>query len=286
MLDTDIKRCKRPSTVSENLTYKQNLFKTKRKDRLTNVNLAGLFKLTVHIFLLGGGIEDDHIPFLRKGVKILHLISSPFPRVWHTMGDDETAIDYDVTDNFNRIFRTFVANYLRLDATDSNYVPDSKTFDVTLMITLLRNLATISLPVCGFDHLPSTTETMPGSDLARIKYYRNYMAHLGNGKIDTTFFNTAWNDTTSAIERLGGQQMKQECDYLKTRPLDQTNQEIMLDIKRSKDEIRDLKESFKSLKMSHTEIKKSHELLQEDHADVSKTSKARNVSEGHSSMEC
>ncbi|XP_076100392.1 glutaminyl-peptide cyclotransferase-like [Mytilus galloprovincialis] len=68
----------------------------------------------------GGGIEDDHIPFLRKGVKILHLISSPFPRVWHTMGDDETAIDYDVTDNFNRIFRTFVANYLRLDATDSN----------------------------------------------------------------------------------------------------------------------------------------------------------------------
>lgn len=58
----------------------------------------------------GGGIEDDHIPFLRKGVKILHLISSPFPRVWHTMGDDETAIDYDVTDNFNRIFRTFVAD--------------------------------------------------------------------------------------------------------------------------------------------------------------------------------
>lgn len=68
----------------------------------------------------GGGIGDDHVPFLKKGVKILHLISFPFPHVWHTMQDDSTAIDYDVTDNFNRIFRTFVANYLKLDATESS----------------------------------------------------------------------------------------------------------------------------------------------------------------------
>ena len=32
-----------------------------------------------------GGIEDDHIPFLRLGVPILHVISNPFPRVWHTL---------------------------------------------------------------------------------------------------------------------------------------------------------------------------------------------------------
>ncbi|OPL33281.1 hypothetical protein AM593_00488, partial [Mytilus galloprovincialis] len=149
-------------------------------------------------------------------------------------------------------------------------LPDSKTFDVILMITLLRNLTSVSPPACGFDDLPSETETMPGADLARIKYYRNYMAHLGHGKIDTPFFNTAWNDITSAIDRLGGQQMKQECDYLKIRPLDQTNQEIMLEIKRSNDEIRDLKESFERLEISNTEIKKSHKLLQEDHADVSR----------------
>ena len=29
------------------------------------------------------GIEDDHIPFLQRGVPILHLISWPFPHVWH-----------------------------------------------------------------------------------------------------------------------------------------------------------------------------------------------------------
>lgn len=32
-----------------------------------------------------GGIGDDHVPFLQKGVSILHLIANPFPRVWHTL---------------------------------------------------------------------------------------------------------------------------------------------------------------------------------------------------------
>lgn len=32
-----------------------------------------------------GGIGDDHVPFLKKGVSILHLIAAPFPRVWHTL---------------------------------------------------------------------------------------------------------------------------------------------------------------------------------------------------------
>jgi len=32
-----------------------------------------------------GQIEDDHLPFLREGVPIVHLISVPFPRVWHTI---------------------------------------------------------------------------------------------------------------------------------------------------------------------------------------------------------
>lgn len=33
----------------------------------------------------GGMIEDDHIPFLHAGVPVVHLISVPFPKVWHTI---------------------------------------------------------------------------------------------------------------------------------------------------------------------------------------------------------
>lgn len=32
-----------------------------------------------------GGIQDDHIPFVQRGVNILHVIANPFPKVWHTI---------------------------------------------------------------------------------------------------------------------------------------------------------------------------------------------------------
>lgn len=32
-----------------------------------------------------GYIGDDHVPFLKKGVSVLHVIADPFPRVWHSL---------------------------------------------------------------------------------------------------------------------------------------------------------------------------------------------------------
>lgn len=32
-----------------------------------------------------GSIEDDHLPFMRAGVPIVHMIAVPFPSVWHTI---------------------------------------------------------------------------------------------------------------------------------------------------------------------------------------------------------
>lgn len=32
-----------------------------------------------------GYIGDDHLPFLKLGVPILHLITDPFPHQWHTL---------------------------------------------------------------------------------------------------------------------------------------------------------------------------------------------------------
>jgi glutaminyl-peptide cyclotransferase len=32
-----------------------------------------------------GYIGDDHVPFLQKGVSVLHIIPEPFPRVWHKL---------------------------------------------------------------------------------------------------------------------------------------------------------------------------------------------------------
>ncbi|XP_012868971.1 PREDICTED: glutaminyl-peptide cyclotransferase [Dipodomys ordii] len=65
-------------------------------------------------FGYGNIIQDDHIPFLRKGVPILHLITSPFPEVWHTMDDNEENLDESTIDNLNKIIQVFVLEYLHL----------------------------------------------------------------------------------------------------------------------------------------------------------------------------
>lgn len=64
---------------------------------------------------LNAGIEDDHIPFLRRNVPILHMIPVPFPDVWHQPNDNREAIDVTTVENLNKIIRIFVAEYLHID---------------------------------------------------------------------------------------------------------------------------------------------------------------------------
>lgn len=60
----------------------------------------------------GGHIQDDHIPFLHRGVRVLHLIPWPFPSVWHTFDDNEQNLDRSTIQNLNKILQVFVLEYL------------------------------------------------------------------------------------------------------------------------------------------------------------------------------
>jgi glutaminyl-peptide cyclotransferase len=60
----------------------------------------------------GGGISDDHLPFMSKGVEILHVIPSPFPRVWHTMEDDGEHLDAETVRDWCKIVGAFVLEWL------------------------------------------------------------------------------------------------------------------------------------------------------------------------------
>jgi glutaminyl-peptide cyclotransferase len=58
-------------------------------------------------------IMDDHTPFQRLGLQpVLHLISSPFPSVWHSLGDDASALDAAVCRDFAQAVRDFVQDLL------------------------------------------------------------------------------------------------------------------------------------------------------------------------------
>jgi len=59
-----------------------------------------------------GFVDDDHRPFLQENVPILHIIPTPFPPQWHTPEDNVDNLDWRSICNFNRIFRTFVYEYL------------------------------------------------------------------------------------------------------------------------------------------------------------------------------
>ncbi|PRQ73924.1 hypothetical protein AAT19DRAFT_15491 [Rhodotorula toruloides] len=64
-----------------------------------------------------GQIEDDHVPFVQQGVPVVHLISVPFPSVWHTIKDDASALDLPTIKAWALILRLTVAEYLGLDPT-------------------------------------------------------------------------------------------------------------------------------------------------------------------------
>uniref|UniRef100_A0A8C9AVZ8 glutaminyl-peptide cyclotransferase n=1 Tax=Prolemur simus TaxID=1328070 RepID=A0A8C9AVZ8_PROSS len=85
--------------------------------RLHRLNLLQSHPQEVMYFQPGeppGSVEDDHIPFLRRGVPVLHLISTPFPSVWHTPADTEANLHPPTVYNLSRILAVFLAEYLGL----------------------------------------------------------------------------------------------------------------------------------------------------------------------------
>jgi glutaminyl-peptide cyclotransferase len=83
--------------------------------RLANNNLVTKRKATYfRSQRLGSHVDDDHRPFMHLGVPVLHIIPLPFPTVWHTPADNKAALSVNTIDELSRIFRVFVAEYLRV----------------------------------------------------------------------------------------------------------------------------------------------------------------------------
>jgi glutaminyl-peptide cyclotransferase len=60
------------------------------------------------------GIDDDHRPFRDRNVSVVHMIPQPFPKVWHTLDDNENALDMQTIQELSLIVKTFVIEYLGL----------------------------------------------------------------------------------------------------------------------------------------------------------------------------
>ncbi|KZF26247.1 putative glutaminyl cyclase [Xylona heveae TC161] len=69
----------------------------------------------------GERIADDHVPFLQRGVDVLHLIPIPFPLVWHLKEDDGEHLDLDTVEDWAKIVTAFVAEWMELEG----FMPES-----------------------------------------------------------------------------------------------------------------------------------------------------------------
>lgn len=60
-------------------------------------------------------VQDDHIPFMARGVEVLHIIPTPFPRDWHKITDDGEHLDMPTTQDWAKIVTAFVAEWMDLE---------------------------------------------------------------------------------------------------------------------------------------------------------------------------
>ncbi|MCJ1471947.1 hypothetical protein MMC13_000589 [Lambiella insularis] len=64
---------------------------------------------------MGGMVLDDHVPFMERGVEILHIIPTPFPRVWHHMDDDGDHLDLPTVNDWTKLVTAFIGEWMDLD---------------------------------------------------------------------------------------------------------------------------------------------------------------------------
>lgn len=60
-------------------------------------------------------MQDDHIPFMARGVEVLHLIPIQFPHVWHRIEDDGEHLDGTTVEDWAMLTTAFAAEWLELE---------------------------------------------------------------------------------------------------------------------------------------------------------------------------
>ena len=98
----------------------------------------------------------------------------------------------------------------------SGHPPDSKTFDVTLLTVLFRNIC--GFPTTGWSVMPVDTDRSTQANIVGIKSYRNEVyAHVTSTQVDNATFESLWQKISQALVELNIPQ--NDVDDLKICPL-------------------------------------------------------------------
>ena len=128
----------------------------------------------------------------------------------------------------------------------------SASFDITLLMVLLRNICGLHAPITGWDSLPPSTDTSKEANIARVKYYRNTVyGHASQASVDNLTFNTYWQDISNALIALGGASYGTAINKLKSVTMDPDTEEhyreLLRQWKKDEDSIKDKLEEIEGM---------------------------------------
>ncbi|CAG2256316.1 unnamed protein product [Mytilus edulis] len=89
-----------------------------------------------------------------------------------------------------------------------------------MLICLLRNLGGLLTPSNGWDQLPHPNDTLPGADLATLKWFRNQLAHTTVTSMNNNEFTDKWKLVEKALTALNKGQRPYEITEILNYDLD------------------------------------------------------------------
>lgn len=149
----------------------------------------------------------------------------------------------------------------------SGLPPDAKTFDITLLHLLLREICYLAGPATGWNNLPIDSDVSSEANIVRIKCYRNELCHSISTGITNAEFKDKWDKISSTLVALGLDQ--KEIDRLKTEPIDHdTERRVKAEVKQwtldFETQMYNLEQEVKQMK---TEISKIQEAFGEKNTE-------------------
>ena len=120
----------------------------------------------------------------------------------------------------------------------------SASFDIPLLVVLLRTICNLSPPPAGWDTPPLTADTSRESDIARIKYFMNAVSkHAAEGAFSDLEFNSYWQQIRDILMRLGGGDYGVVINEMKDQDIEFLDEEHFRELlkqwKKVEDDIRD-----------------------------------------------
>ena len=142
----------------------------------------------------------------------------------------------------------------------SGVPPDAKTFDITLLHLLLREICYLAGPATGWHDLPIDSDVSFDANIVRIKCFRNELCHRISTGITNAEFKDKWDKISIALVALGLDQ--KEIDRLKTVPIDHdTEQRVKAEVKQwtldFETQMYNLEQEVKQMKTELSKIQES-----------------------------